>query len=66
MDFLTDKFIKDWKTDETTFDIPILGETNGSTLLYILVLLKVFIIITIMSCRASRRNRRLRLVAKWA
>lgn len=66
MDFLKDKVIGDWNAEEVTFDIPIIGETNGSTLLYIAIMLKVFMIITIMSCRASKRNRRMRLTSKWA
>ncbi|WOZ13922.1 P6 [Chelidonium yellow mottle associated virus] len=66
MDFMKDKLNGEWNSDELTFDVPIVGETHITTIIYLLMMIKVFIIMIIVSCRASKRNKKLRIVSKWA
>ncbi|DBA37065.1 TPA_asm: P6 [Mentha alphacytorhabdovirus 1] len=67
---MSDNPFASWYTklteDEYTFDIPIVGETKVSTMIYAGCLLKAIVIIVALSCKRANRNRRLTLNAKWA
>ncbi|DBA37182.1 TPA_asm: P6 [Rose alphacytorhabdovirus 1] len=67
MDFISDSFNNDdGESTSISFDIPGVGETRLSTLIYLFLMIKAMLIIVVYSFRKNRRGKRSTVSVKWA